>query len=151
MADNRTIAVRKDRMAVLARGNTARLQELWLTLGLDPSYRMLRGPEFGLVMLRGRIGGNEQAFNLGEASVTRASVKLQDGAVGHAMALGRDATKARLSAVIDALCSDDDVAARIDAAVIEPIRAELDQADETVRRQTAATRVDFFTMARGED
>jgi len=151
MGDDRTTALRKDRMAVLARGSTARLQELWFTVGLDPAYSMLRGPEFGLVMLRGRIGGNGQAFNLGEASVTRASVKLQDGSVGHAMALGRDATKAKLAAVIDALCSNDDMAARIDAAVIEPIRAELNETDETVRRRTAATRVDFFTMARGED
>ncbi len=151
MVDDRMTAMRKDRMAVLARGSTARLQELWRAVGLDPAYRMLRGPEFGLVMLRGRVGGTGHAFNLGEASVTRASVRLEDGSIGHAMALGRDIAKAKLSAVIDALCSSDDVAARIEMAVIEPIRAELNEADETMRRQTAATRVDFFTMARGED
>lgn len=151
MADTEIIAARKARMAVLTRSSAARLKELWPTIGFDPDYAMLRGPEFGLVMLRGRVGGTGEAFNLGEASVTRATVKLEDGSVGHAMMLGRDAAKAKLSAVIDALCCNGDLAARIDEILIEPLKAELDEADETSRRETAATRVDFFTMARGED
>jgi alpha-D-ribose 1-methylphosphonate 5-triphosphate synthase subunit PhnG len=151
MSDAEIIAARKKRMAVLARSSAARLKELWSVIGLDPAYAMLRGPEFGLVMLRGRVGGTGQAFNLGEASVTRATVKLEDGSVGHAMMLGRDAAKAKLSAVIDALCCDGEVAARIDAALIGPLNSELDEADAMSRRETAATRVDFFTVARGED
>lgn len=142
---------RKERMAVLARCSSSRLQELWSGLGLDPAHTPLRGPECGLVMLRGRIGGTGEPFNLGEATVTRASVKLADGAVGHAMALGRDAAKARLSAVIDALCHDVEKAALIDVGLIASIRRELDEADEKRRQETAATRVDFFTMVRGED
>jgi len=142
---------RRDRMAVLARSNGRRLQDLWSLLGLNPDYTPLRGPESGLVMLRGRVGSSGEAFNVGEATVTRASVKLDDGSVGHAVALGRDADKARLSAIIDALCQDEETAARIDAELIEPIRCELDDADERRRQETAATRVDFFTMVRGED
>lgn len=151
MSGGETIGARKGRMAVLARSNTTRLQELWPSVGFDPAYKMLRGPEFGLLMLRGRVGGTGQAFNLGEATVTRASVKLEDGSIGHAMALGRDPAKARLSAVIDALCRHAEAAARIDARLIEPIKTELDEADRTSRGQTAATRVNFFTMVRGED
>jgi len=142
---------RKQRMAILARCETARLRQNWERLALDPAYSMLRGPEAGLVMLRGRIGGAGAPFNVGEATVTRASVRLEDGSIGHAMALGRDDEKARLSALIDALCQDVDTAARIDAAVIGPIRTELEESDDLRRRQTAATKVDFFTMARGED
>lgn len=145
------VGVRKRRMAVLARSSTSRLQELWLRLGLEPAHTMLRGPEAGLVMLRGRIGGTGEAFNIGEATVTRVSVRLEAGAVGHAMALGRDGAKARLSALIDALCHDPQTAALIDAEVVEPIKRELDSADERRRQETAATRVDFFTMVRGED
>lgn len=142
---------RRDRMAVLARCSTERLSALWATLGLQPAHTPLRGPEAGLVMLRGRVGGTGEPFNVGEATVTRASVKLEDGSVGHAMALGRDHAKARLSAVIDALCRNAETAARIDAELIQPMRLELDAVDETRRQQTAATRVDFFTMVRGED
>lgn len=144
-------AARKSRMSVLARCNPSRLQELWERLGLAPAYKPLRGPELGLVMLRGRIGGTGEAFNLGEATVTRASIQTEDGSVGHAMALGRDDAKARISAVIDALCQKPDTAALIDAELIAPMRNELDEADEKRRQQTAATRVDFFTMVRGED
>ena len=151
MTTAETIAARKDRMAVLARSTSARLQEFWSQLGIGPAYRLLRGPEFGLVMLRGRIGGTGEAFNIGEATVTRASVKLEDGAIGHAMMLGREPAKAELSAVIDAVCRNASMAARIDQDLIEPIRLELQASDETRRSQTAATRVDFFTMVRGED
>jgi alpha-D-ribose 1-methylphosphonate 5-triphosphate synthase subunit PhnG len=151
MTTAETIAARKDRMGVLARSTNARLQERWSVLGIDPAYGLLRGPEFGLVMLRGRIGGTGEAFNIGEATVTRASVKLEDGAAGHAMMLGREPAKAELAAVIDAVCRNASMAARIDQDLIEPIRLELQASDETRRNQTAATRVDFFTMVRGED
>lgn len=144
-------AARKGRMSVLARCNTGRLQQLWEKLGLNPAHKALRGPESGLVMLRGRVGGTGEPFNLGEATVTRASVKLEDGSVGHAMALGRDGAKVKLSAIIDALCQNLETAVLIDAEMIAPMQKELDQADEKRREQTAATRVDFFTMVRGED
>ena len=142
---------RRNRMSVMARCDTRRLRQLWEGLGLQPAFKSLRGPEAGLVTLRGRVGGTGEAFNIGEATVTRASVKLDNGPVGHAIALVRDAGKARLAAIIDALCQDGEVAARIDAEVIAPIQAELDRADEVKRAETAATRVDFFTMVRGED
>jgi alpha-D-ribose 1-methylphosphonate 5-triphosphate synthase subunit PhnG len=142
---------RRDRMAVLARSNAGRLHHLWSALGLNPGYTRLRGPESGLVMLRGRVGSTGEAFNVGEATITRASIKLENGAVGHAIALGRDGEKARLCAIIDALCQDDETATRIDAEMIVPIKCELDDADEKRRQETAATRVDFFTMVRGED
>ena len=144
------VAARRNRMAVMARSGTTRLQEMWAGLNLDPAYKLLRGPESGLITLRGRVGGTGEAFNVGEATVTRASVKL-DGLVGHAVALGRDGAKARIAALVDALCHRLTMAVLIDAEMIAPLQRELDAADEKRRRQTAATRVDFFTMVRGED
>ena len=151
MDQQEEIALRRGRMSVLARAGTGRLQELWAALGLAPGYQPLRGPECGLITLRGRVGGSGEAFNFGEATVTRASVRLDDGSVGHAVALGRDMDKARIAALVDAVCRKPDIAAIVDARMIAPLREELDEADETRRRQTAATRVDFFTMVRGED
>lgn len=145
------IAARKDRMAVLAHAPAARLADLWATLNLRPTYRLLRGPEAGLITLRGRIGGAGEPFNMGEATVTRASVVLADGAVGHGMTLGREPRKAELSAVIDALCHDATAAAHIDAALVAPLRSDREAADRRRREETAATRVDFFTLVRGED
>ena len=138
-------------MRVLALSDAETLRSRYAALGAEPPHSLLRGPETGLVMLHGRIGGTGEAFNGGEATVTRATVKLADGSVGHAMALGRVPEKVRQAAVIDALCQDGARATLIDAELIAPIEQALAQADERRRRETAATRVDFFTLVRGED
>lgn len=151
MATMQNPEMRRARMSVLARCDSGALRRLWDSLGLKAEHKPLRGPETGLVMLRGRVGGTGAPFNVGEATVTRATVKLSDGSVGHAMAFGRDGEKARLSAVIDALCLKLETAALIDAGIIDPLRRQLQEDDARRREETAATRVDFFTMVRGED
>jgi alpha-D-ribose 1-methylphosphonate 5-triphosphate synthase subunit PhnG len=111
----------------------------------------LRRPEAGLVMLRGRIGGDGNAFNLGEASVARASVRLPSGEMGHAYVLGRDVGKARLAAIADALWQVGDMRALIERGLVEPVAARLAEAAEAKAAKVAATKVDFFTLVRGED
>lgn len=118
---------------------------------LLPTAVPVRGPEVGLVMLRGRMGGGGAAFNLGEASVVRATVKLGSGEVGHAVVLGRDADHARRAAHLDAVWQRPDWRSRIEEEFVEPALAA--EAAETARRaeEAEATRVDFFTLVRGED
>lgn len=142
---------RRDALAVLSE---ARPDELFA--GLDavgelPGYTVLRPPETGLVMVRGRIGGDGAPFNLGEATVTRTAVQLASGPVGISYALGRDAEKARLAALCDALWQDGSRRDAIERHVLAPVRARLEAERTKKRAQTAATRVDFFTMVRGED
>ena len=147
-----TDTARARRMAVLANCQAAELADLWRGLGIDPAFEILRGPETGLVALRGRIGGGGGPFNFGEATATRVSVRLESGAVGHAMQLGRDHARAKIAAVIDALAASDPHAAeRIDTLVIGPLEDQLRARDARRAAETAATRVDFFTMVRGED
>ena len=52
-------------MSVLALASADELQARWAALGARPPYRRLRGPEVGLVMVRGRAGGTGGRFNLG--------------------------------------------------------------------------------------
>lgn len=144
-------ARRREIMAVLARAPAADLKRLWEAAGMAVDAQTLRGPETGLVTVRGRIGGGGSPFNVGEATVTRATVRLATGEVGHAYALGRDREKARLSATIDALWQRPDAREAVEAAVIAPLAAELVRADARRMAETAATKVDFFTMVRGED
>src|SRR5262249_42420997 len=74
-APSPTTAARRGAMAVLAQARAEEI-ELGLRAVIDPvDYVELRAPETGLVMLRGRIGGDGAAFNLGEATVTRARSK----------------------------------------------------------------------------
>lgn len=144
-------AARKLAMAALAMAPAGELKRLCREAGLPGDAQMLRGPETGLVTVRGRIGGGGAPFNFGEATVTRATVRLTGGEVGHAYALGRDKEKVRLSAIADALWQNPAHRADIEEKIIEPLRAAQREVDGRRRAETAATRVDFFTMVRGED
>jgi alpha-D-ribose 1-methylphosphonate 5-triphosphate synthase subunit PhnG len=140
---------RKRALDVLASAPAKVLAEKWDLFPDKPEFVRLRGPEIGMVMVRGRAGGGGAAFNLGEATVSRASVRIATGEVGHGYCLGRDVDKASVIAVIDALRQRD--SASVDAQIIDPLD-QLRTAGDTLRRaETAATKVDFFTMVRGDD
>lgn len=141
---------RRRTMGLLAKASTAELQAAFDGLGEKPAVQPVRGPETGLVMVRGRMGGGGAPFNLGEATVSRASIRLADGTVGHGQALGTDGEKARLAAIFDALFQQPARKAEVEA-LLDAIAARIAAEDAERARQTAATRVDFFTMVRGED
>ena len=142
-------ARRKAAMAVLAQFSAVEIAEH--LEGIDvPAYQSLREPEDGLVMLRGRIGGDGAAFNLGEATVSRAAIRLASGEVGFGYTLGRDREKARMIALCDALVQSDAFVDRVEAEVIAPLRIAMLARRTRKAAETAATKVDFYTMVRGE-
>ncbi len=138
-------APRRAWMAVLARASADELTRL--SEGVLPGYQRLRGPEAGLVMLRGRAGGTGAAFNLGEATVARCAVRSDGGFVGHAYCLGRDLRAAELAAALDAALQDPSRHDAVQAAVIAPLAAAQRAARAVAARRAAATRVEFFTLA----
>jgi alpha-D-ribose 1-methylphosphonate 5-triphosphate synthase subunit PhnG len=140
---------RKAALDVLAAAPSKALAELWDRWADKPAHTKVRGPEVGLVMVRGRAGGGGAPFNLGEATVSRASVRIVTGEVGHGYNLGRDMAKAEVIAIIDALWQRD--AARVEAEIIAPLQALALTADRKRRDESAATKVDFFTMVRGDN
>ena len=111
----------------------------------------MRRPETGLVMLRGRVAGQGARFNLGEATVTRASVRLASGEIGASYVLGRDAERARLAALIDALWQREDFRVAVETHILTPSRSRQSAERKAKAERTAATKVDFFTLVRGED
>ena len=148
--ENSKQAQRKAAMTVLAHSDAAGIASRLDVLAL-PDHENLREPENGLVMVRGRIGGDGAPFNLGEATVTRAAVRMDSGEVGFSYLLGRDHDKARLAAVCDALWQSHSCRDAIERHVLAPIRGRLARERAEKREQAAATRVDFFTLVRGED
>ncbi|MCO5733206.1 phosphonate C-P lyase system protein PhnG [Rhizobium sp. SSA_523] len=142
---------RKQVLDLLARCSLDDLQNAWSLLETRPDFRRLRGPESGLVMVRGRIGGGGSPFNLGETTVSRATIQLQDGTVGHAYRLGTDRKAAELAAAFDALWQADDTRAFVEEQLLAPVRTRRKDGAERLSGETAATKVDFFTMVRGED
>ncbi|WP_170976504.1 phosphonate C-P lyase system protein PhnG [Rhizobium sp. FKL33] len=145
-----TASPRKRRMEALARARRDELEQFLATHAGDVTVSPVRGPETGLVMVRGKIGGGGSPFNLGEVSVSRASVRLSTGEIGHGQLLGGDKAHARLAAILDALGQRDEFSAAVDG-LVATIEARIAEEDAALAAETAATRVDFFTLVRGED
>lgn len=141
------VAERKRASRVLAGASEERLAELWRDWPDQPEVEYLRGPEAGLVMVQGRTGGTGDRFNLGEATVTRATVRVA-GAVGTGYVLGSHPGHAGLAAVFQALLNESSERDRVLSEVIDPLERE--QAERDAQRDAAArsTVVDFFTVAR---
>lgn len=136
-------------LAVLARAGTQEIETCWAETE-QPAFTLLRQPETGLVMARGRAGGTGQRFNLGEVTVTRCAVQSADGQVGHGYVAGRDKRKAELVASFDALLQTESRREGLLARVIEPLAAAQAEAKAATARKAAATRVEFFTLVRGD-
>ncbi len=147
----KTVDDRRQWMGVLARAQPAAFAALIAQAGITDAHELLRPPEAGLIMVRGRMGGDGAPFNLGEMSVTRCSVVVASGAVGHGMVAGRDASHARNAAFIDALMTDEARRGELMRLIIAPLAETEASAADARARESAATKVDFFTVARGED
>jgi alpha-D-ribose 1-methylphosphonate 5-triphosphate synthase subunit PhnG len=139
-------SARRHWMAVLARAAADQLEAGLAAHGGAPLYQCLRGPESGLVMVRGRAGGGGAPFNLGEMTVTRCTVRTEAGLVGHAYMAGRNARQAELAAVLDALLQDPARGASLHEGVIAKLAAEQAEGRSETARKAAATKVQFFAM-----
>jgi len=148
-SENGSQAQRQAAMAVLAHSDAAAIADRLAAIAVPP-HQNLREPENGLVMVRGRIGGDGAPFNLGEATVSRAAVRLASGEVGFGYTLGRDRDKARMIALCDAMVQSNQFAEMVEANVVAPLRAGLTSRRNRKAAETAATRVDFYTLVRGE-
>ena len=134
-------------MGLLARAKPQLLASLFPDL---PDHTMLRAPEVGSVMIRGRAGATGAPFNLGEMTVTRCVLQLPSGEVGHANVAGRDKAHATRAAVVDALMQTAD-GPKIRAVVLDVLESDEAHHKQTRAAKAAATKVDFFTLFRGED
>ncbi|MEO1024573.1 MAG: phosphonate C-P lyase system protein PhnG [Pseudomonadota bacterium] len=145
-----TEVARQSWMGLVARAPEGRVAGLLSDAALAQEATFLRAPEVGSVMVRGRAGGTGAPFNLGEMTVTRCALKLPCGTVGHGHVQGRRKTDAEAAAMVDALMQTK-AADAIDAAILQPLRDEESARRTTRAQKAAATKVDFFTMVRGED
>jgi len=152
MNPDASTARRQKWMAALALAKTEELEKLLEDQGGAPDFTWLRPPEFGAVMVRGRAGGTGAPFNLGEMTVTRCALRLQEGGpVGHAYIQGRRARHAELAAVFDALLQQDHDASVLEETIIDALAAAHAARKADRSRRANSTKVDFFTMVRGEN
>jgi len=141
---------RQNWMSTLAKAPADLLAELWQQLRLNPDFEWLRKPEIGTVMVRGAMGGTGAAFNLGEMTVTRCALQIGGDVVGHAYISGRSHKKAEIAALCDALMQTKH-ATELQDKIITPLNAAATNRRKAKAQKAAATKVDFFTLVRGED
>lgn len=137
-------------MGVLAKADAERLAEAWTALDPKPPFRVLRAPETGLAMVRARAGGTGQPFALGEMTIARAAVQLDGGQTGFGYVAGRDGRHAELAALFDALLQDPAHRSGLLRTLIEPLAAEAAERRAARSRAVQESKVDFFTVVRGE-
>lgn len=141
---------RAEAMRLLSHSRPEELSAPLQTRWPDLEIRMVRAPETGLVMLRGRMGGDGAPFNLGEATVSRAVIELHTGERGYGQLLGRNRDHAALAATVEALNQREADRPDVQRLILEPIRLRLAADAQRQRAETAATKVDFFTLVRAE-
>ncbi len=145
------VAQRTALLRICSEATDLELANALQALGDLPAMTEIRPPEIGLTMLRGRMGGDGPPFNLGEATVTRAAVRLGTGVTGVSYLLGRRPEAARTAARIDALGQLSAYRPLIDELLVQPVGNRLSSERLIERAEAASTKVDFFTLVRGED
>jgi alpha-D-ribose 1-methylphosphonate 5-triphosphate synthase subunit PhnG len=142
---------RKDWLSVLSKAKPEDVLRLWQGAAMaefDDTAHVLRPPETGMVMVRGRTGGAGDAFNLGEMTVTRCAMRLAGGQTGIGYVAGRNKQHARIAALVDAMMQSDAHKSHVEAAILTPLKSAADARNDAISRKAKATQVEFFTMVR---
>lgn len=150
-ATQKDTAQRQNWMAVLAHCLPQELAERWAELKLNPVYQVIRQPEVGLVQIQARMGATGQRFFAGDATITRAVVQLDNGTYGYSYLLGRDKAHAERCAAIDALMQEESLRRTLQETLIAPLAANREQRLARRRAEVNTSRVDFFTLVRGDN
>ncbi|MEN4602949.1 phosphonate C-P lyase system protein PhnG [Pantoea agglomerans] len=138
-------------LSVLAHSSAALLETYWQALNLQPAFTLIRPAEIGLTRLQARMGATGKRFVMGDATVTRAVVQLSDGTLGYSYLLGRDKAHAERCALLDALLQQPETRQLLEEKIITPLAAWRDEQRQLRAREIASSKVDFFTLVRGDN
>lgn len=138
-------------LSVLAHSSATLLETHWQALNLQPAFTLIRPAEIGLTRLQARMGATGKRFVMGDATVTRAVVQLSDGTLGYSYLLGRDKAHAERCALLDALLQQPETRQLLEEKIITPLAAWRDEQRQLRAREIASSKVDFFTLVRGDN
>lgn len=99
----------------------------------------------------GADGRHRRTLFAGDATLTRAAVRLTDGTLGYSWVLGRDKQHAERCALIDALMQQSRYFQNLSETLIAPLDADRMARIAARQAEVNASRVDFFTMVRGDN
>ncbi|EOO9230700.1 phosphonate C-P lyase system protein PhnG [Escherichia coli] len=140
-------ATRQHWMSVLAHSQPAELAARLNALNITANYEVIRAAETGLVQIQARMGGTGERFFAGDATLTRAAVRLTDGTLGYSWVLGRDKQHAERCALMQQTRHFQNLS----ETLIAPLDADRMARIAARQAEVNASRVDFFTMVRGDN
>ena len=146
-----SLTQRQQWLSVLAHSSASALAQHWQALRLSPRFSLIRPAEIGLTRLMARMGASGKRFVMGDATVTRAVVQLEDGTLGYSYVLGRDKAHAERCALIDALLQQPQTHALLSEKLITPLAALREEQRQLRAREIASSKVEFFTLVRGDN
>lgn len=144
-------ATRQHWMSVLAHSQPAELAARLNALNINADYEVIRAAETGLGADSGANGRHRRTLFAGDATLTRAAVRLTDGTLGYSWVLGRDKQHAERCALIDALMQQNRHFQNLSETLIAPLDADRMARIAARQAEVNASRVDFFTMVRGDN
>ena len=137
-------------MSALAQAPIDVLEFVWREMEGTVSYRFLEEPAVSTVTVRVRGVGAGWGLSLGEMRVSRCSVQLPQGTIGHGYVAGRDLRHAELAAVFDALLQDPLRRPVLETRLIAPMLRAAGSSVAGSDTSAAATRAQLFTVTCGE-
>jgi alpha-D-ribose 1-methylphosphonate 5-triphosphate synthase subunit PhnG len=136
-------------MEILSLSPTGELERIFNIFKLEKDPLVLRAPESGLIMARGRIAGTGSPFNLGELFLSRTAVSIL-GFVGYGYCLCQSPYHAYLAACLDSLAQNPSYAELVEKE-LSLLQLAREKEIEKESRKTDKTKVEFFTLVRGDD
>ncbi|GHK97336.1 phosphonate C-P lyase system protein PhnG [Escherichia coli] len=143
-------ATRQHWMSILAHSQPAELAARLKALNITADYEVIRAAETGGAD-SGADGWHRRTLFAGDATLTRATVRLTDGTLGYSWVLGRDKQHAERCALIDALMQQTRHFQNLSETLIAPLDADRMARIAARQAEVNASRVDFFTMVRGDN
>lgn len=143
-------AERQSWISLLGSADKPRLQQAWDEIRPKVTHTLVSGPETGLVMVRAREDGEGPRFNLGEMTVSKCVLKVDDTYLGYGMVMGSDLKHAKLAALLDGLCQHPGFGPALKAGLLKDLSQQREEQEAAMAEEASRTRVEFFTLKRGE-
>jgi alpha-D-ribose 1-methylphosphonate 5-triphosphate synthase subunit PhnG len=141
---------RQKNLSILAKAPLSNMLEYWQGISVDETFKFLKKPEIGMAMVRAQAGNGGENFNMGEMTMTRCVIQLDSDEIGYGYVAGRSKKKSELIALIDACWQKQSLKITIEEKIIEPLYNIEKNKEQKIKENTKASKVNFYTMVRGE-
>jgi len=141
---------RQEWIALLAKADPFLLKKAEKQLGKGIEYAYITKPETGMIMVRARADNKKSGFCLGEISVTKCILKIEKKIMGYAMVMGSDHDHAKNAALFDGLLQIPEYSSKLMQTLIPELKKISRNEKKKQAKQNQDTKVEFFTMKRGE-